>query len=501
MKGSSRWTGLRLRTKLTLLIESLIVILVAATGIVTTVREKESLESELRKRGLALAGDLAIFAARPMLADDPATLRRFVNHSMDQEYVRSVCILDTAGKVVMHSDLGEVGKTRADELSLAAIASQTAGYASGTRIREAENVYDIFAPITVSEARLGTVILGYSRMAAEKELSRARRQILTLAFLTAVAGGIIAFFLSSYISTPVRRITEAMRTASGGEIRTILDINRSDEIGTLAVSFNQMAEDLSKHRKHLEVLVEARTAQLKSANEQLQFEISERVQAGEQLRRSQEQLRDLASHLQSVREQERTEIAREIHDELGQAMTALKMDVHWLGQRLPEDQLILIAKTKAMSQLIDTTVQSVRRISSALRPKLLDDLGLSAAIEWEAREFERRSGIRCGVQSDPEDIILDQARSTALFRIFQETLTNIGRHANASRMEVLLKKDRHKAEMIVRDNGKGITNEQAAGAKSLGLVGMRERVLSLGGELKVTGIPGKGTTVRVKIPI
>ena len=135
-----------------------------------------------------------------------------------------------------------------------------------------------------------------------------------------------------------------------------------------------------------------------------------------------------------------------------------------------------------------------------MRPKLLDDLGLSAAIEWQAREFEQRSGVECDIKSEPDDIVLDPARSTALFRIFQETLTNVARHAGASRVDVLLRMDPGEVEMTVVDDGVGITTEQASDARSLGIVGMRERVYSLGGTFEIGGQPGVGTTVHVTVP-
>jgi signal transduction histidine kinase len=502
MRDSLPRVNFKLQTKLTLLIEGLIIFIVVVTGLITTMRERETLENELRKRGIALVNDLAKFSARPILGNDLATLRRFVNHSINQDYVRYVIILDPKGRVIMHNDLGEVGKFYHDSISKLAINSQDSGYAPVPFVdQRGERYCNIFAPIIVSEVRLGTIIIGYSCMAAEKEISHAQHQIFLIGLITVILGGGIAYLLSAYISTPIRKITDAMENVSTGDLDPVLSIKRNDEIGTLAKSFNTMAEDLGRHRKHLEILVEARTAELRKANEKLQQEISERTRAEAELKRSQEQLRDLASHLQFIREEERTQIAREIHDELGQALTALKMDVHWLNHKLPEDQPLLTSKIKSMSRLIDTTVQSVRRISSELRPKLLDDLGLSAAMEWQANEFMSRAGITCDISSEPEDIILDQARSTAFFRIFQETLTNIARHAYATHVEVMLQEFPEAVELIVRDNGQGITESQIANAKSLGIIGMRERVHSLGGDLKITGVPNKGTTVAVRIPL
>jgi len=229
-------------------------------------------------------------------------------------------------------------------------------------------------------------------------------------------------------------------------------------------------------------------------------DISERKKSEQELMQSHERLRDLASHLQVVREEERALIAREIHDELGQALTALKMDVHWLRHRLPREKQSLIDKTHVMSKLIDRTVQSVRRIYAELRPGLLDDFGLSAAIEWESGEFSKRTDIECEILSDPKNMILPQGLSTAIFRIFQETLTNIARHANATKVQIILTKNADRLEMRVSDNGKGIEDQEILEPKSFGIIGMRERVHYLGGNLGISG-NSNGTTVEVTIPI
>jgi PAS domain S-box-containing protein len=229
-------------------------------------------------------------------------------------------------------------------------------------------------------------------------------------------------------------------------------------------------------------------------------DISERKKSEQALMQSHGRLRDLASHLQVVREEERALIAREIHDELGQALTALKMDVHWIHQRLPGAQQPLIDKTNVMSKLIDRTVQSVRRIYAELRPGLLDDFGLSAAIEWEAEEFSKRTDIECEIISDPKDMVLPQGLSTAIFRILQETLTNITRHANATKVQINLTKNAGTLEMRVSDNGKGIEDQEILEPKSFGIIGMRERVHYLGGNFSISG-SSSGTTVEVTIPM
>ncbi|MBI2949304.1 MAG: response regulator [Verrucomicrobia bacterium] len=230
-------------------------------------------------------------------------------------------------------------------------------------------------------------------------------------------------------------------------------------------------------------------------------ERSERKRAEERLRESNEQLRALTVYLQYVREEERTRIAREVHDELGQSLTGMKMDLAWLMSRLPKDQKTLQAKAASMSGLIDATIQTIRRIATELRPGILDDLGLVAAIEWQANEFQTRTGIPCVVTSSVNDPILDQDLNTAFFRIFQETLTNIMRHANATRVEVSFHQVNGRLVLEVKDNGRGITEAEIHNTRSIGLLGIRERAGLLGGEVSVRGEDGKGTTVTVGIPL
>ena len=154
-----------------------------------------------------------------------------------------------------------------------------------------------------------------------------------------------------------------------------------------------------------------------------------------------------------------------------------------------------------MSTLINNTVRIVKRISSELRPILWDDFGLSAAIEWHAEEFSERTGIQCQIVADPEEVVLEQACSIAIFRIFQETLTNVARHADASEVKVTLKKNSSNFEMVIHDNGKGITKQEICEPRSFGLIGMRERVHYLGGEINIHGYETHGTTVKISLPI
>lgn len=231
------------------------------------------------------------------------------------------------------------------------------------------------------------------------------------------------------------------------------------------------------------------------------IDISERKQVEEKLKISGERLRDLSAYLQSSREQERTSIAREVHDDLGQALTALKMDLFWLERRLPKDQKPLIEKTKSMEKVLDAAIESIERIITALRPGILDDLGLGEAIEWQAGDFQNRTGVKCRINIDLADAAIGKEHSTAIFRIVQEALTNVARHANATIVDINLKMKAGELMLEVKDNGKGIPKKKISHPKSFGLMGIRERAHVLDGKSKIKASRNKGTSVTVVIPV
>ena len=219
------------------------------------------------------------------------------------------------------------------------------------------------------------------------------------------------------------------------------------------------------------------------------------------LQQSFEQLRALTGRLQEVREEERTNVAREIHDELGQALTSIKIDLAALVEELPPGTGAAAGRAKSLMSIVDQTIQGVRRISTELRPGILDDLGLVAALEWAAEQFQKRTGVRCTVSLPAEDALsLDREHATALFRIFQETLTNVARHADATEVRVRLTSDDAAVCLQVHDNGRGFDETELQRRRSLGMLGMKERALLLGGDLVVESRPGGGTTVTVSIP-
>ncbi len=193
-------------------------------------------------------------------------------------------------------------------------------------------------------------------------------------------------------------------------------------------------------------------------------------------------------------------IARGIHDEIGQVLTVIHMEMAWLAKKLPKDQKDLKARVDAAASLAVGAIQSVRRIIAALRPALLCDLGLAEAVKWQAGEYQKRTGIKCPVHVDPDDMDLDDAISTAVFRIFQEASTNVIRHAKATEMSVTLKKMDGCIELVVMDNGIGVAGQEIR-KDAFGITGMKERAQGLGGKFEISGIPGKGTWVVVRIPV
>ena len=232
----------------------------------------------------------------------------------------------------------------------------------------------------------------------------------------------------------------------------------------------------------------------------IQRDVTDRHRATEQVRISAEQLRALASRLQKVREEERTEVAREIHDELGQALTGLKLDISWMKSRLPRDHEMM-SQCASIIQRIDQTLNAVRRIATELRPSILDQLGLAAALEWQGQEFRARTGIDVATEILTDDTVIPDDLGSSAFRILQESLTNVARHAKASRVSIRLDQSPSLLTLEVSDNGVGVPAAYLDGTRSLGVVGMRERALACGGEFSIVGGTGGGTTVLLRVPL
>jgi signal transduction histidine kinase len=322
------------------------------------------------------------------------------------------------------------------------------------------------------------MVLGIPRRSAFADANRILRRNLTLLGIVALVAILAAWYGGDlFIMRQVKAMAKASRRLAAGEMSARTGLKYGDgELGQLAKNFDEMA-----------IALEQRQA--------------ERELAEMELKRSQELFRNLSTHLQVVREEERTRIARKIHDDMGQALTALKIDLTWLNKKLTDDQPLIREKLQSMVTLINETIETVHNLSEDLRPGILDDFGLSAAIEWQAEEFQKRTGIECRINLASDESNLSKEKSTNLFRIVQESLTNVIRHANATKVEINLSEKDGRLLLEVADNGKGITKAAVTNPKSFGLIGIKERVHSLGGEVDISGTPNAGTRLKVKMPI
>ena len=332
--------------------------------------------------------------------------------------------------------------------------------------------------------------------------STLRNGLIGLSLIGLVA--LLAAWLSAewMIVRPARAIVGAATRLREGDLsaRTGLSSDTS-ELGELADTFDTMATVLQQRQlentrfkaeteklnQGLEQRVVARTAQLETSNTKLL--------------ESQAELRKLSQQLMHVTEQERTRIAREIHDQLGQALTAIKIELRTTQRRLEPSQTLVLKKLADVTDLVDETILVVRRIASDMRPGILDDFGLEAAAEWQLEEFEKRAGLCCHLSAQVDENKLDPELCTASFRILQEALTNVARHANATEVHVTLETTADSLILSVQDNGRGMSEDEQRHAKSLGLLGMRERAMQFGGMVNLAGIAGKGTCVTLTLPL
>jgi signal transduction histidine kinase len=293
-------------------------------------------------------------------------------------------------------------------------------------------------------------------------------------------------------------VLDALSVMQREGIRHLPVMNNKDQLTGLISQFNITKGMELRYTDFLRKLIADQEKKLKEANAQLEAKVEERTR---ELDEKNEQLRRLALHLQEVREEERTGIARDIHDDLGQLLSAFKLDLLWIEKRLSKEQKPLSGKIEEMSGMIDDAIYSVQRITSELRPPLLDDLGITSVMQWHIEKFQKRSGIRCKLSFAPDEIILPEKISTAVFRIFQEALTNVARHADATKVYVSIKREKDQLLLSIDDNGRGITDRDISNPNSFGIIGMAERIHPWKGTLDIRCTGGKGTTVRATIPL
>ncbi len=443
---------LSFRARLALTMAALILLIAVATGFY--------LPRALANETIALVGQkadtvaaLTAFTIHPALYfGDRAALEEALSGALGDPDVAYVVVAAADGRVLL-AHRGELA-------SRGALARRTAG---GALARD-RSLYEVMAPVRDGERLLANLYIGLSLARMEKDVARMRAAIAILAAVILAAALPLALLLSGRLTTPLRDVAAGARRIASGDLDHRVPARRDDEIGQLALSFNDMADKVA-----------ARDAAL---------------------RRSNEQLLHLTRRLLGVQEEERLRIARAVHDELGQALTAMKIDLQRIGRERPDLQPPLAD----LAASIDETVDLVRRIASDLRPAILDDLGIAAALEQQLRRLRESAGIMTtfSVEQEPQ---LDMLTSATLYRIAQEALSNVVRHSGASDVEVSLSGAGDAAILKIRDNGEGITTEQISNPRSLGLLGIRERAELLGGSVAIDGAPGRGTTVEVSLPL
>ena len=342
------------------------------------------------------------------------------------------------------------------------------------------SVLSSFTPLAISDVHW-VILSEIDASEAFHTVFELRERLTFLSLALLLGAVVVGFVISRTISGPILALAKDAEALGRGDFSHRARVRGTDEIGSLAQTFNGMAASIME-----------KTGQMRG-------EISERKRAEDRLKTSRERLRNLSTHLQSVREEERRGVAREIHDELGQALTTLKLDLSLLNDEIGPGAREAEKRIASMIGICDATIKSVKRIITELRPRLLDDLGLTAAMEWMTEEFQRRTGIACRISIVPGEIVLDPERSTAIFRIFQETLTNIGRHSGATSIDAVLGRKGEIITLEVRDNGRGISEEEIQDPRSFGLIGMRERAKYFGGSLTIKGTPRTGTVVTVSL--
>ena len=581
-------------------------------------RQTKNLTDALIKKGNLLAGVLAFNSRIGVFSENKELLDVAAEGILQQEGVLEVSIFNLEGKLLKSKERPQIRtlekSIRRDEKSKRKAIEEIMETVSPCYFVGSSAV-EFWSPV-ISDSdpyeetslffkedllRRKSKIIGFAMITGDKrtldkELNDLLVKTIFIGITFLIIGSIVTYIVAKGITKPLNKLIESVKIF--GTVGTVekFPIETKDEIGKLAMAFNNMAESLKRRegalreseeryrtlftqasdgicimsvdgklvdvnessaRMHGYSTQEIRHINLKDsdapetfqlapermrrvlAGEAITFEvkhyhkdghvfplevsvslisyngesyvqcihrdITERKRGEEMIQASREQMRALAGRLQTVREEERTDIAREIHDELGGALTGMKVDVSFLiksALKIENEaaRTSLIAGMDSVTKSIDTTIHAVRRIAMELRPGILDDLGLVAALEWQLKDFEKRTGIRCEFFPPVEDISLDADLSTALFRIFQEALTNVARHSGATEVRVRLRADADCSTLEVEDNGKGIEKEKLLSSESLGLLGMRERAQMFGGRITVTGTPGTGTTVKVEIP-
>ena len=438
-------SGLSLRWRLALTLGLLILLIAAAMSIYLPKKIEDEAIALVSHQAETLA-QLTAFTIHPSVHfRDPAALEEALRGTRQDRDVAYVLVVDAKGK-----ELASFHRQRA---SAPALARRVRGGA----LASDRDLYEVMTPMVEEGEEIARLYIGLSLARVQQEIRETRLAVGALMLIVLSAALLAVIIISNLMTRPLRRLAGAAQGIAAGDLDQRVPSGRGDEIGLLADAFNDMAARIAER--------DAR-------------------------------LRGLSRRLLSVQEEERIRIAREVHDELGQALTALKIDLQQAGR----DHRVTGEPLNAIAQKIDQIVELVRRIASDLRPAILDDLGLAAALEKQLRRVRESTGIQTTLTAGDEPA-LDMLSGATLYRIAQEALANVVRHSGASRVDLSLETGDATATLVIRDNGRGMTREQATGPESLGILGIRERAELLGGVVAIESEPGQGTTVSVTLPL
>lgn len=399
-------------------------------------------------------------------------------------------ISDRAGTIILRVPNPElyVGATYPDFELLDEIGNKSEGVGRAIGV---DGIARLYGFTTLPSDPSGQLVLAVGvpiEQAYEHINSNLIRNLVAIGSLALMGMALSWIITERYILRPAYTLTTASRRLTDGNLSARTSLGKGyGELFELGQDFDQMAESLEKQESELRAL-----------NQELEQRVADRTL---ELRQSRDLLQQFSNHLQNLLEEERKKISREIHDELGQALTGLKMDLKSINKMLLPDQDPIRQKIAASLQLVDNTISTMRRISSDLRPGILDDLGLIAAVEWLVTNFQNRTGIEVEFIVEPMDLEIPREMNTAMYRIIQEALTNVMRHSQASRVTISITGKPEEIEIKIQDNGRGFDDETIRRSRSLGLTGIRERALLIGGQAKVFGNSGVGTQVIICVPV
>ncbi|MBI2940386.1 MAG: HAMP domain-containing protein [Chloroflexi bacterium] len=444
-----------------------------------------TMREEVRQRGGAVARDVAGRAVDLILTDNLFALQELVRSTVEHnEDVRYVFVLGLDGQPITHTfgkqfppDLLGVNPVDPEDLFRVELLDTEEGL-----------IHDVAVPIL--EGKAGIARVGMSERRLQEIVQGTTWLLLVVTVLVSVVGVAGAYLLTVVLTKPILQLVEVTRAVGRGDFSQKAPVRAMDEIGRLSAAFNAMTEALARSRQEIEEF----NRQLLRRNEELSA-LYEEVQRKEEIRRQ------LLDKLILAQEEERKRVARELHDEVGQSLTALIMGLGSTEEALPPELRSVRDQLAQIRGLTADTLEEIRRLMVDLRPTLLDDLGLIPAIGWYAETHLTRAGIEPVVEVVGPRRRLPSLMETALFRVVQEAITNVIKHSEAHRATVRLEFEEYSISATIADDGRGFSRHELDGERGFGLLGMEERVTLLGGTLRIDSQPGRGTRLAIRIPL